>query len=160
MKTLIAYTSHHGATEKAGLYLKDKLENAEAIHLDKSNMAHLDDYDSIILGTSIHVGSIGAKARKFIQKFHDTLLQKKLGLFLCCMSDPEEEQALFDKEFPQDLREHAGARGLFGGEFNFEKMNFMERQIVKMVSGHKESVSLLRYEDMDRFITQFKGKSQ
>jgi menaquinone-dependent protoporphyrinogen oxidase len=93
------------------------------------------DYDFVIIGGSIHAGSIQGKIKHFISKHFEELLTKKLGLFLCCWHDGETALEQFDKAFPEELRRISIANGIFGGEFLVSKMNFIERQIVKKVSG-------------------------
>ena len=56
---------------------------------------------------------------------------------------------------PEELLNHAKATGLFGGEFIFEKMNFLERLIIKKISGLKESVSKINYETIQQFANRF-----
>ena len=67
------------------------------------------------------------------KKRSDILKQKRLGLYLCCMEEGETAQKQFNEAYPVELRDHATALGLFGGAFNFEKMNAFERMIIKKV---------------------------
>ncbi len=61
-------------------------------------------------------------------------LTKRLGLFLCCMESGEQGKKPFDNAFSQDLRVHTKAKDLFGGAFNFDKMNLIERAIINKSS--------------------------
>ncbi|MFP7296568.1 flavodoxin domain-containing protein [Neobacillus niacini] len=137
MKTLIAYCSSHGTTEKAVQLLSEWMEGEVlAVDLKRDRITFdVSDYDFVIIGGSIHAGSIQGKIKHFITKHHDELLTKKLGLFLCCWHDGETAIEQFDLAFPEDLRKVSIANGIFGGEFLVSKMNFIERQIVKKVNG-------------------------
>ena len=42
---------------------------------------------------------------------------------MCCMEEGEKATNQFNEAFPDELIQHASATGIFGGEFNFEKMN-------------------------------------
>ncbi|MGX6444988.1 flavodoxin domain-containing protein [Neobacillus sp. K501] len=137
MKTLIVYCSSHGTTEKAVQLISEWVEG-EVLTVDlKRDKVNFDveDYDFVIIGGSIHAGRIQGKIKHFISKYHDVLMTKKLGLFLCCWLDGEEALEQFDDAFPEELRSRSVANGIFGGEFLVSKMNFIERQIVKKVNG-------------------------
>ena len=68
------------------------------------------------------------------------LLQKRVGLFMVGMNEPEFETE-FNNAFPELLRNHAITSKCVGGEFLFEKMNFIEKLIVKKVSGITQNIS-------------------
>ncbi|CAN5505516.1 hypothetical protein BH23BAC1_BH23BAC1_30740 [soil metagenome] len=63
----------------------------------------------------------------------------------------EKAEEEFNNAFPEELRHHAVATGIMGGELLFEKMNFMEKFIVKTVSGQKETVSKINFPATDNF---------
>ena len=69
-----------------------------------------------------------------------------------------EGQKEFDKVYPLELREHALAKGLFGGELLLEKMNFVERMLVRTVKAVKKSVSEIEEDDVAAFIETMKEK--
>jgi menaquinone-dependent protoporphyrinogen oxidase len=152
MKTLIIYETLHGASEKCAEILKDKISHETAImrlkHHDKIN---LDDYEIIIVGGSIHMGVIHTRVKEYIDKNLRTLISKPHGLFLCCMEQGENARIQFENAYPEELRKTAHAVGLFGGEFNFKKMNLFERKFTRKVAKIKTSVSHLRLEEIDKF---------
>ncbi|WML31501.1 flavodoxin domain-containing protein [Neobacillus sp. OS1-32] len=137
MKTLIVYCSSHGTTEKAVSLISENLEG-EVLSVDLKRdkiFFDLKDFDTVIIGGSIHAGEIQRKIKQFIHKYHDDLLEKEIALFLCCMREGELAIEQFNNAYPQELRKNAVALGLFGGEFLVSKMNFFERQVVKKVDG-------------------------
>lgn len=142
MKTLIVFTTTHGCTEACATKLRHQLKSdAEVINIKKKKPGNLSDYETIIIGGSIHAGKIQKKIKKFCQENLEILKQKKLGLFLCCMEVGEQAQKQFQDAFPGELIDHASATGFFGGEFNFDKMNFIEKAIIKKVAKIEKSVS-------------------
>ena len=152
MSTLITYISRHGCAAEAAQILKDKLSSDTEIHNLKDKSAlDLSAYDTIIVGGSIHAGQVQSVIKKFCQNNFETLLTKKLGFYLCCMEEGDKAKAQFENAFPAELREHATASGLFGGAFNFERMNFLERVIIKKVAKVSESVSKLNKEMIAQF---------
>jgi menaquinone-dependent protoporphyrinogen oxidase len=158
MSTLIFYASQHGCTEKTANILKSKLkDDVTMINLKKNKRPDLTAFDTIIIGGSIHAGKMQSNLRKYIQKNLDPLLKKKLGLFLCCMEEGENAQRQFDEAFPEELRNHASAQGLFGGEFDFDKMNFFEKAIVKKVAKVTAPVSNIKEENIHQFAAHLNG---
>lgn len=156
MKTLILYATSHGASAEAAAFLAEKLGECDVVDLKKDIAPDLANYETVVLGGSIHMGRVAKAVRKFADTHHDALVNKKLGLYLCCMYEGEVAQKQFDDAYPQTLRDKAGARGIFGGTFNFARMNLVERAIVKKVAGVTESVSRLNKEEMERFANALK----
>jgi len=156
MKTLILYESMHGCTKRAVEQLKNGLTGEVKMQrLKDKPSVFVNAYDRILIGGSIHAGSIQGSVKSFCKKNRDILMEKEVGLFLCCM-DQERAQEQFDNAFPETLRNHAKAHGLFGGAFDFEKMNFIQRAIVKKISGIKESVNRLDEKKIQSFIEALK----
>ena len=87
----------------------------------------------------------------FCIKNKTELLQKRLGLFMCFMNNDLQELE-FEDSFPSDLRKHAIAKGLVGGEFLFEKMNVLEKTSVQKVKGINESVYRIDNNAIRKFI--------
>lgn len=158
MKTLIVFMSSHGTTRKVVGLLAERLGTADtiAVNLAERDAPPLAGFDRILVGGSIHVGQIQKKIRHFLGEHRAELLAKPLGLFLCFM-DKEHGRQEFDNAFPEDLRKHALACGLFGGELLFEEMNFLERFMIKKVSGQKESVSRLDNGAIEQFISSLQS---
>jgi len=137
MKILVVYCSSHGTTTKAALQVKKQLKgDVIVLNLNKAKLhSDLELFDAIIIGGSIHTGSIQGRIKKFIKEHLPVLKTKKIGLFLCCMREGEIAQKQFESAYPNELRESAVATGIFGGEFLVSKMNFFEKQLVKVVGG-------------------------
>jgi len=157
MSTLIIYATRHGCTEKAANILAEKFAgDISAVNLKENKKPDLAKAEIIIIGGSIHAGHIQGKIKKFCNKNLDILKQKRLGLFLCCMEEGEKAQEQFDNAYPAELREHASATGLFGGEFNFDMMNFLEKFIIKKIAGTTENVSKFKEEEIEKFAREIK----
>lgn len=156
MKSVIVYCSSHGTTAKAAQLLGDRLEgNVDLVDLIKNKEPNLAEYDSIIIGGSIHAGLIQRKVKQCIKNNHDLLSAKKVGFFLCCFREGEEAKTQFENAFPQDLRDQAKATGLFGGEFIFANMNFVERLIVKKVASVAADQSTFNIDSINKFAEKF-----
>ncbi|MGG3470596.1 flavodoxin domain-containing protein [Neobacillus pocheonensis] len=156
MKSIIVYCSSHGTTEKAVEFLKGQLiGEVLAVDLKRDHVKlELMDFDTVIIGGSIHAGNIQRRIKQFIKQHHDELLEKDFGLFLCCMREGDTAIEQFNNAFPQDLRKNSVALGLFGGEFLFSKMNYFEKQIVKKVVGVTTEQSNLDFEAIREFASK------
>ncbi|HDP98664.1 MAG TPA: flavodoxin [bacterium] len=153
MKTLLVYTTRHGCAEKCAREIEKGLRGeVKLVNLKKEKLNTFTDYDTVIVGGSIHAGKIQKKISDFCQKNLDTLKVKKLGLYLCCMEEGEKAQQQFDNAFPTDLIEHATATAIMGGEFDFERMNFLERAIIRKIAQVDHSISKVSPEQIAAFI--------
>jgi len=152
MKKLIVFATRHGCAEKCANKLKEKLgEDTDVVNLKHRSKIDIDEYSTVIIGGSIHAGMVQKRIKKFCSRNADTLLKKKLGLFLCCMEEGDKAEAQFKNAFTEELINHATATGILGGEFDFGKMNFIESLIVKKVAKVEKSVSRFSEENISRF---------
>lgn len=152
MKIAVIYSTKHGCADKCAHTLANEIDtNTALINLEISTDANLAEFDTIILGGSIHAGMINKRVKKFIEKNQDELIEKKLGLFLCCLFEGNKALEQFQDAFPESLRNKAIAHGLFGGELDFDKMNIFEKAIVKKVANIEESVSRINYRNIKNF---------
>ena len=79
--------------------------------------------------------------RNRIRISQNELKTKEIGLFICCMEEGEVAQKQLENAFPEELLNLAKATACFGGEFNFEKMNFLQKLIIKKVAHVERSTS-------------------
>lgn len=150
MKTLILYTSSHGTTQKMAEYLLVKFSgNAELVNLKTNKNVDINQYDTIIVGTSIHAGMVPGFLRKFLQSNIDSLSHKRIALFLSCMYEGEVVEKQFNDAFPLILRNISVYNAIAGGEFLFEKMNFIEKILVKKIAKVNQSISKIDFSELD-----------
>lgn len=158
MKTAILYLSKHGTTEKVARIIGDMLKekDTELINLEKAQPS-LDQYDRIIIGGPVYAGTVNKKLTSYCIENETLLAQKQLGLFVCGMEpDPDKQQTELETAFPKSLQGKAKATGFMGGEFILEKMNFMERFIVKKIAHTKVSSSNIHEETINLFVEKLK----
>jgi menaquinone-dependent protoporphyrinogen oxidase len=160
MTYLIVYMSRHGTTAKVAAELKEKLgtETTTLIDLEKDRVPSLDEFDTVIIGGSVHAGTIQQELMTFCIRNKTELLKMRLGLFMCFMNNDLQDLE-FEDSFPIDLRKHAIAKGFFGGEFLIEKMNALERDAVMKVKGIDESVYRIDKKAIQKFIEDIKVES-
>ncbi|WP_321370712.1 flavodoxin domain-containing protein [uncultured Draconibacterium sp.] len=155
MKTLITYCTTHGCTEKTANELKDFLGGEVLlVNLKKETVPDLTSFDRIIIGGSIHAGQIQKRVKDFCSQNLETLQNKELGLFICCMEEGEKAEIQLQDAFPKALLQSAKATASLGGEFNFNKMNFFQKLIVKKVAKVENSVSHINHDAIRKFSQQ------
>jgi len=139
MKTLIAYSTTLGCTEQCASKLKEDLgEGVEMVRISRRRKYNFQDYSNIIIGGSIHEGMIQRSVFKFCENNLEVLLQKQVGLFVCCMDPDVNEQKVIDQAFPEELVKHALASGFFGGELNIKKMNLLQKIMTRKAARLKK----------------------
>lgn len=154
MKTLIVYATNHGTTESVARKIQEKAHGEiTLINLKHQEKIDLHPYDQVIIGGSIHAGLLQKRVRQFYEKNMSILLQKPIGLFLSCMEE-NKAQEQFDRAYPEILRTHASSKQITGGAFNMDKMNFIERAIVKKVAGITESISNIKEDRIEALIKE------
>jgi len=157
MKTLIIYASKYGCTAECATYLKDKLTSETTlIDINKSNKKiEFETFETIIIGGSIYAGQLYSKElRAFCKNNADFLLNKKIGIFLCCAQTDQRGEFL-TKNFPAKLLSHAKATDAFGSEARIEKMKFLDKGILKAVTKGDFSSFKIDYETIDKFAKIF-----
>jgi len=155
VSTLLLYTTTHGTTEKIATYISEKLlDEVQIVNMIKEDVPSLHLYQTIVIGTSIHMGKIPKKMDRFLKKNERLILTKQLGMFLCCMKKGDEAQIQFESSFSSPLRGHAISQTLCGGEFIFSKMNFLEKKIIQKIAGEDQNRSTVNQKNIDDFITE------
>ncbi|OEH85068.1 hypothetical protein BHU72_05510 [Desulfuribacillus stibiiarsenatis] len=169
MNTLIVYASKHGSTEKCANIIAENLRKHSQDSVDiinvksKQGQAGCDFalYDRIIIGSSIYVGQTQKEVKEFCRTNLPILLQKQIGLFICCMFDEERAEMQLQTGFPEELVRHATAKEVLGGEFQFQKMNFLEKIAVKLASKNNgdvkkantsQDISTISSEKINKFV--------
>jgi menaquinone-dependent protoporphyrinogen oxidase len=111
------------------------------VDLGKQSAPDLKTFDAVIIGGSIYMGRVQAKVSEFCTAHEAELLQKPLGLFLCC-GLPQNLQESLAASFPEAVRTHAKSIGCFGGELRTARMKPMHKLIagVMQKAGGKSGI--------------------
>ena len=158
MRTLIVYNSKYGAAEKCVELMRKELSGEiTAVNVRDGNAPSPDEYDRVLIGSNIHAGSINKKLRNYAYRTTDSLIKRPIGIFLCCLTPEEKAQEYFSKNFPPVLVEHAKTTGVLGGALYFEKMNFLERFLLKKISGTTTSFENIDEERVREFVQAFEA---
>ena len=151
-ETLIVYATKHGSTEECAKALASQMTSeSDLINLKESKQIDINAYSKIIIGGSIYAGRIQKEISEFCSKNKAELSNKKLGFFICCMAEGEVSAKQIEASFPTELLNKALAKEGFGGKFDFRKMNFLEKIIVKKVAHITADQSNLSDERISQF---------
>lgn len=155
MKTAIIYASKHGTTSFVAEEIKNLLINDEVVlvNLNQQNRIEFHHFDRILIGSPMYAGSVLPVVRKFTEQNLLALLQKEVGIFVCCMFLNKADEQI-NKGFPELLRNHALSIKNVGGEYRFDEMNYIERLLVKKIAGATGNVSEINDRNIELFVQE------
>lgn len=130
MKTLIAYASRTGASEKCARMLAERIPDSTLCDLCREK-PDPNAYEQVIVGGGVRMGALHVDARQYLDGCKPVLLQKHLGLYLCA-GFAEKAGEIFANNVDPELRAHAVACECFGGEIDMGKLRGFDRLITKM----------------------------
>lgn len=141
VKVLVVYATKYGATEGIARKIAAVLQEAglEAEVLPAGQVGSLAPYQAIVLGSAVYIGRWRKEAAKFLQDYERELTARPLWLFSSGPTGegdpveltkgwriPQGLQAVADRISVRDI-------AVFHGALDVQKMNFLEKWIVKKV---------------------------
>lgn len=154
MKIALIYMSRHGTTEKLAKNLAKRLSGeVHLFNLAEDIHPNINEFDSLILGGSIHYGSIQREIQLFCRRNLPELLKKRLGLFVCCLLSTRDSDQ-FERAFPLVLRAHCSAAAAFEGDLIYGKLNALER-IVFNPQKEERDVIAINESSLEAFVESF-----
>ena len=147
MKTLVVYTSKYGTTKKCAEKLTSALVDATLYSCDEKKPLSLDEYERVVLGSSVYMGRPRKNLKKFIQNNHHILLDKTIALFICSKETDD-----YNAIFSQELAVIAKQKFHFGYELHASKMKGLDKFVTKKITGGLDDVSELKDQVIDDFI--------
>ena len=141
IQVLVAYASKHGATaeiaEKIGEVLRQAGLATDVLPADR--VGDLTPYEAVVLGSAVYIGRWQKQAAEFLKANEKALAGQPVWLFSSGPSGegdpveltngwrfPKALQSVADRIQPRDI-------ALFHGHVNEEKLNFIERSMIKNV---------------------------
>lgn len=150
MKTLICYATRQGTTLKCSKLIASKISNYEMVNINEIKKLDLNSFDQIFIGTPVYFGRINKKIKKLIETNKQLLLQKDLRIFTLGMDD-KDLKTTRKNNFDEDILNHALIKYL-GGAYNFERMSWWERLIVKKIASVSESYENIIQEKLNEIV--------
>jgi menaquinone-dependent protoporphyrinogen IX oxidase len=131
-KVLIAYASKSGTAKEAAERLAGLLPGADMVDLSIATPA-LEDYDAVIVGGGVRVGSVHKDTKRFIDTQGAKLEGLRCAYFITnCFID--EIDTIVDKMLPANLKAKAVFAGSLGGRLDIENLKGLDKAVAKMVS--------------------------
>ena len=158
MRTAILYYSKHGATRKIVDRLAGEIggDSVSVFNIKQARNPNLAQYDAIIIGTPIYAGHALPEIRRFCQLHEQELLSHQLGLFISCLNDdPAVQQQQLRGAYSPALLDAARVSASLGGELQFEKLSFLEKNIIRAVTKNSEDVHAINNEAIIAFAKHF-----
>jgi menaquinone-dependent protoporphyrinogen oxidase len=148
MRALVAFGTRYGSTERVAAEIASVLraEGASAIVLDlrSGKNEDIDDYDLVIIGSGICMGSWSKGAHRFLEANGARLAQKPVALFACSGDLKFGRNSIEEcrKMYLDDVAHRFGilnpaATALFGGVIDFDKYGFLVKAVLKKVAGRR-----------------------
>jgi menaquinone-dependent protoporphyrinogen oxidase len=144
MKALIAYGTRWGSTtdiaNKMGEILTKKGTVVKIVNLGKEKISDVSNYDLIIVGSSIKIGSWTNKALEFLEHFKADLSKKKVAFFVACMdaNDPKKCKEAKENYLEKIANKYPSIKpyklGLFGGVIDIQRYGFGTKLMLKALS--------------------------
>lgn len=140
-QVLVTFATKYGATAEIAEKIGDVLRQAGLTVdvLAAESAPDPSNYEAVILGSGVYMGSWRKPAAKFLKTHEQALAQRPVWLFSSGPTgegDPEEllkgwrlpgaQQAVADRIHPRDV-------AVFSGAIKEEKLNFFEKWILKNV---------------------------
>ena len=149
MRHLLVYFGKYGTTKNTAKILQETIgTGCDIIRLSNKKINDIDKYKSIIIGTAIYAGDVPKQVKDFVRANKNTLLSRKLSLFIHCLED----DMAFDrvsKAFGNQVFHHIECKSLLGGRVRLKKHNILIRQILKS-KGKKAGLDFTNYDTTSR----------
>lgn len=128
MKTIIVYSSKHGAVKEVAEYLQ-ATKHCTAI-LIREVSEDIDAYDIVVLGACITAGKVDAN---IITLYQHLSKDTKILVYLSGLQK-EAFETVMKENFAEGYKERIHYSCFVGGKLNFPDMNFFERGIIKVIN--------------------------
>jgi len=133
MKTLVVYATKYGCTQECASILEEYLQGEVKILTAEKCRYDLMQFDTIIIGGSVYMGTMRKDITKFCKRNEKILLRKKIGLFACCYT-PKGTEGYLETLFPHNLLTYAAYATIVGGRMDYEKMSFAYRKLFQSLN--------------------------
>lgn len=140
-KILIAFGSKHGGTaeicERIAQHIQEKGVSVDVAPANQ--MADVDAYDTIVLGSSVYIGKWHKAVVKFVKTYEQTLMSKNVWFFCSGPTGKGDPEALLKGwKYPPKLKpmiENIQPKEIkvFHGVMDEQKLSGLERWMIKKV---------------------------
>jgi menaquinone-dependent protoporphyrinogen oxidase len=142
MNILITYSSGYGSTREVAETIAEILRTEEQFKVQVMTVDHvesLSSHDAVIIGCSVRADKPLANIRDFFARFRNELSQKKIALFVVCLSaNSKEGREKVKRDYlPPFLEKYPNIEPInmeaFGGKIDFDRLNPVMKSLMKKV---------------------------
>jgi menaquinone-dependent protoporphyrinogen oxidase len=170
---LVCYGTSEGQTAKIAGRIVETLQGlgytADAVDVSElGDGVSLDDYDAVLVGASIHVGTHQSEIRAFVQSNRAELAARPNGFFQVCLTaarSDDESKAItagYIDSFVEATEWQPDRIATFGGALRYSEYGFLKRLMMKRIAkdatGDTDTSRDYEYTDWDeveQFTTDF-----
>jgi len=143
MKILIVYGTSEGQTRKIARFMENVLqnENHQVVIADSTEDPPLpDDFDVVIIGSSIHMHKYHNSIQHYIRKHLDQLNQKPSAFFSVCLAvasnikEEHEEAHAIARDFLKATNWHPTETTHIAGALKYTQYDYFKRLVMRMIA--------------------------
>jgi len=147
------YATKSGTTKKCSDKLAELIPDTIICNF-REKPKNIEQFPNIILGSYVRMNKIDHSLVRFMKKYSGILIEKKVGVFVCCLSKDEPSQ-IMKKIIPETLRKGINRFESFGGELDLSKLNGMYKIIMKAMIENPDTGVQTEYEIDESAIKSF-----
>jgi menaquinone-dependent protoporphyrinogen oxidase len=160
LRTLIAYRTKYGTAAACARILLEKIGGDTVLaDLADARDVNVREYDVVLVGGSIYGGKVQRTVVSFCERNRAALLQRNVGVFLCCLYQGEDALMQLQSAFPDWLLAHAFARALPGGEIHYNRLTLLDRLLVRGLKRPPGDLSRLKPTALDELASAARALS-
>ncbi len=158
MRTLVVYSTKYGTTRSCAEEIARQLPGETRVaDMNRERLKSLEGYDAVVIGGAIYAGKVMSGVPRFCERHREELLERGVGLFVCCLYEGETAQSELDGAFPPWLNAHALVRRPVGGAVKFEKLKAIDRYLVRKIAHITEDVRTVKDEELTAIADEVGG---
>jgi len=151
MSILIVYESKGGYTKECAHTLEKYLAGSgRAVEVQAAGKENLAGYDRVVIGSAVYAGRVPARIRRFVKKNMEDLLHRPLSLFVCGTAE-EFKDTYYEKNYPEQILNHADRREWFGGHIILEDHHGLKKMILSSILKGEKELHRERLENIEPF---------
>lgn len=131
MKEILLYASKYGAAKELAKRI-EKGTQTKAVDI-KEYHGSIEDYDKIIIGSSVYAGMMRKEIKTFIKEHEEQLKNKRVYVYLSALNKNDSKKVITEN-INEAFYEHLSYVDTLGGILDLSNMNMLEKGIIKMVN--------------------------
>lgn len=154
MENILVYSSKYGFTKEVSEYIKASVnEGISIFDVNNFDQSKIKEAKKIIFASSVYTGQMNKHIKELIKENKVEILNKKI-VFLIVGGNEKEIKTVLSENVDEDILRNNPLLIYGGYSYNFEKLNFVYRYIVKKVAKISESKRDFREDNIKYMINE------